>query len=324
MIPKGEDGFYHPVSEEEISDLVRHAGAHGLKVRVRGSAHSVRAAIFTGNFERPPETDRDINIYMDRMTQVTFDEATQQVTAQGGCHLGLDPADPTHQSTRANSLFYQVDQKGWAFPTTGGISAQTVGGFMATGSAGTSLHQSVGRQVLTIRLVDGLGNIQEYHKTDDLDDPFYAAGVSLGLLGVITSVTFQCIDRFAITGIETTSSYADCKVDLFGSRTADKPSLETFLRDRPHARMMWFPQQHIERIIVWEADHIRTCAARLQAQTLSRIPGAAGQRIPGAACRQPLVPAFRPDQPARAVKRPGEMAARHPQADLSARSSTTF
>src|SRR4051812_24441761 len=188
MIQKGDDGFYHPASEREIGELIQHAGANGLKVRVRGSAHSVKAAIFTGNFEQPPTTDRDLNLILDRMTQVSFDEAKQQVTAQGGCHLGLDPMDPTGQSTRENSLFFQVDQKGWAFPTTGGISTQTVGGFMSTGSAGTSLHQAVGRQVLAIRLVDGLGNIQEYHKADDLDDPFYAAGVSMGLLGVITSV----------------------------------------------------------------------------------------------------------------------------------------
>ena len=280
MISKGDGGYYHPTSEAEISDLIQYAGAHGLKIRVRGSGHSVKAAIYTGNFENPPHRDNDLNLYLDRMTQVTFDEARQQVTAQGGCHLGLDPMDPTHQSTRANSLFYQVDQKGWAFPTTGGISTQTVGGFMSTGSAGTSLHQAVGRQVLAIRLVDGLGNLQEYHKTDDLDDPFYAAGVSMGLLGVITSVTFQCVDRFAIVGMETTSSYQNCKIDLFGEGTIDKPSLETFLRDRPHARMMWFPQQHIERMIVWEADHLEPVPNDFTPKPYSEFPVVLGSEFP--------------------------------------------
>ena len=81
MIQKGDDGFYHPASEREISELIQHAGANGLKVRVRGSAHSVKAAIFTGSFDRPPTTDRDLNLILDQMTQVSFDEAKQQVTA---------------------------------------------------------------------------------------------------------------------------------------------------------------------------------------------------------------------------------------------------
>src|SRR5215475_1619466 len=201
MINKGDDGYYHPTNENEVSELIQYAGANGLKIRVRGSGHSVKAAIYTGSFDSPPPTDSDINIYMDYMSSVTFDDAKQQVTAEPGCHLGLDVLDPTGWSTRKNSLFYQVDQKGWAFPTTGGISTQTVGGFMSTGSAGTSLHQAVGRQVVAIRLVDGLGEIHEYRQSDNFDDPFYAAGVSMGLLGIITSVTFQCVDRFAIQGI---------------------------------------------------------------------------------------------------------------------------
>lgn len=280
MISKGSDGFYHPETEAQISDLIKDAITRQVKVRVRGSAHSVKAAIYTGNFDTPPLDETSIDIILDQMCQVTFDEANQQVTAQAGCHLGRDPFDPTHTSTVENSLFYQVDQKGWAFPTTGGITQQTVGGFLSTGSAGTSLDQSVGRQILKIRLIDGEGNPQEFVKTDNLDDPFYAAGVSMGLLGVVTSVTFQCIDRFAIMGMETTSSYNACKVDLFGSGSASKPSVETFLRSRPHARMMWFPQTGIEKMIVWEADHIQPVPPEFQRIPYHEFPMVLGSERP--------------------------------------------
>ena len=38
-------GYVHPRSEQEICDIVRYARERGLAVRVRGSAHSVPAAI---------------------------------------------------------------------------------------------------------------------------------------------------------------------------------------------------------------------------------------------------------------------------------------
>ena len=114
MIARAADGYYHPASEDQVVGLVQHARAEGLKIRVRGSAHSVEAAIYTGDFSAPPLAERHINIYMDRMTAVTFDDTRQQVTVQAGCHLGYDPADPAGQSTVENSLFYQLEQHGWA------------------------------------------------------------------------------------------------------------------------------------------------------------------------------------------------------------------
>lgn len=279
MIQRGADGFYHPANESEISALIQHAVAHDLKVRVRGSAHSVRAAIYTGSYATPPADEKNINIYLDKMAGVEFDVPNKQVTAQAGCHLGLDPFDPAHKSTRANSLFYQMDQKGLAFPVTGGISQQTVGGFLGTGSAGASLHTAVGRQILSIRLVDGEGNIREFNKSDDLDDPFYGVGVSMGLTGIVTSVKFQAVDRYAIVGMETTSSYHDCKLDLFGAGTATKPAVADFMRQKDHARMMWFPQAGIEKIILWEADHIDV-PPNFEPKPYHEFPAILGQELP--------------------------------------------
>ncbi|MEZ4670854.1 MAG: hypothetical protein R3E39_23370 [Anaerolineae bacterium] len=37
MILKAPDGYFHPRNEAEICELVKHAAANRLKVRVRGS-----------------------------------------------------------------------------------------------------------------------------------------------------------------------------------------------------------------------------------------------------------------------------------------------
>ncbi|MFQ5708598.1 MAG: D-arabinono-1,4-lactone oxidase [bacterium] len=256
-IALGSDGFYHPGDEAEICQLVQYANLRGLKIRVRGAGHSVASAIYTHRPRTHQTHDGGLNLMLDKMYKVTFDDARMQVTVQGGCHLGKDPSDPTQTSTEKNSLFYQLDQRGWALPTTGGIIHQTVAGFLATGSAGGTLMHSLGEHIVAIRVVDGTGMVHELAKDKDRDK-FYAAGVSLGLLGIITAVTFQCVEKFHVMGQETTTKIADCKVDLFGAgRGADRPSLQAFLESTEHARLLWWPQQGVEKVTVWEAHNMQ-------------------------------------------------------------------
>src|SRR5437660_5840859 len=220
------DGFYHPANEEGVRQLVLRARAEGRKIRVRGSGHSTTAAIYTEGFD--PDASRagsGLNLLLDRLANVSFDDAKQQVTVQAGCHLGQDPSDPAHTSSLENSLFYQLDRHGWAFPDTGGIIHQTVAGFLSTGSSGGSVQHSVGDQVVAIRLVDGEGNVRVFTEPGD-SDLFCAAGVSMGLLGIITAVTFQCVPRFDVIGKQATSSVDDSSIDVFGSGATGKPSLE--------------------------------------------------------------------------------------------------
>jgi hypothetical protein len=261
MIPRGEDGYYHPGNEAEICELVKFAANHSLKVRVRGASHSAPPAIYTSppkvdphSYHTWPPDDGNINIYLDRMIDLSFGHETMEVTVEAGCHLGHDPADPTVTSTVENSLFYQLEREGWAFPDTGGIIHQTVGGFLSTGSSGSTLRHSVGEQITKFRIVDGSGEIHEFRRSDDLDAPFYALGVSMGLLGIITSVTFQCVERFDIVGTEKVSSYDDCEIDFFGTGSRGRPDLASFFRQTEHARLMWFPQKGLQRIVVWQAQ----------------------------------------------------------------------
>jgi hypothetical protein len=119
IIPRGPDGYYHPATEAELRLLIGHARASGRKLRVRGSGHSEPAAY---------RAEKDgIDVLLDRMSAVEFDDATMQVTVQAGCHLGVDPEDPSGTSTRENSLFGQLDAHAWAVPTMGGITRQTAG-----------------------------------------------------------------------------------------------------------------------------------------------------------------------------------------------------
>jgi hypothetical protein len=249
----GPDGFYHPEDEDQIRELILYAVEHNGKIRVRGSAHSIKDAIYTYS----DKTDNGINIILDKMNRISIDREKMQVTVQAGCHLGKDPFDPTGRSDLQNSLFYTLDREGLAVPDMGGIIHQTVGGFLSTGSAGGSLAYSFGDQLIALRLIDGNGEVHSIRRETG-DDLFFAAGVSMGLLGIITEATFQCVPKFNIIGEETTTSVDGCAIDLFGNGTDDKPSLESFFRTTEYTRLMWWPQKNVERMVVWKARQLKT------------------------------------------------------------------
>ncbi len=247
-IPVFSGGFYHPSNEEEVKYLIRLAKKERKNIRVRGSAHSVKDAIYA--------EDNGINIMLDKMREVRIDKDKMQVTVQAGCHLGRDPYDPSGTSNLINSLFYQLDQQGLAVPDMGGIIHQTVGGFISTGSAGGSVIHAFSDQISAIRLIDGNGEVHQLTRASG-DDLFFAAGVSLGLLGIITEAAFNLVSKFNIIGEETTTSVNDCAIDLFGNGGGNKPSLNSFLTKTEYTRLMWWPQDKFERMVVWKAAQMK-------------------------------------------------------------------
>ena len=193
-IPKDENNFYHPSSEQEIIDLVDYARGNGYHVRVRGAGHSMVQAIFTDGNDQDtvdvlatPPDGNDINILLDKYNRIVSRDG-DYVTVQAGIHLGRDPIDPN--STLENSMLYQINERyGLAVDALGGISHQTVGGFLSTGSAGGTLQYSTHENVHALRFVDGNGGIFEVSRDDANLDNFNAALISLGLLGVLSQVS---------------------------------------------------------------------------------------------------------------------------------------
>jgi len=267
-----QDGFYHPSTEDEICDLVRRAREEGLQVRCRGAAHSLGRVIYTdpGTGESPvpnkvshqfPPKGPNINISLDRYTGVEWiDEANGVVEVYAGTHLGKDPEDESGAVTLENGLLYQIFQKGWALSDLGGITHQTVSGFLSTGSAGGSLTYDLGENLLAFRVVDGNGTPRWIDRDEDAD-LFHAFGVSMGLLGIISKVRLQLVPMYNIWGQEIvtpTDLGKGCPIDLFGAKASDKPSLEEFLSATPYTRILWWPQPELDRIAIWQAARGRS------------------------------------------------------------------
>lgn len=261
---KALDGYYHPENEEQITCLVKKAYEEGLQIRVRGSVHSVAGAIYTDHGpgakpvpnkvqqEKPPEGP-NINIMLDKFTGIEWeDEQNGVVVADAGIHLGADPNDPTGTSTLENGLLYQAFRKGWGLSDLGGITQQTVSGFLMTGSAGGSLMHDISENLLGFKIIDGTGESRWVNKGDEL---FPAVSLSLGLLGIITKVRLQLVKTYDIYGqeITTPTDPEKCPVDLFGPGKNGKPSMQTFLQKTPYTRVLWWPQKGVDRVVIWQA-----------------------------------------------------------------------
>ncbi|MGV3527736.1 MAG: D-arabinono-1,4-lactone oxidase [Flavisolibacter sp.] len=256
MIAPDSRNIYHPETESDIVELVQHATANSLQVRVRGAAQSVDAAIFTDDVS----AGKNINIMLNRMRQVMVTPGSHVVRVQAGCNLGFDPFEPVDEgapndrSTETNGLFYLLQQNGLAIANVTDAIHQTVGGFLSTGSAAGSTMHSFYDAVLSIKLVDGTGAVKVFNRPtpENGDDPFYGVALSLGLMGIITEVTLQCVPTFNIIGQQVITADTEAEYDLFGNGNG-KPSLQQYLGTTEFCRSIWWPFPTVRRIISWKA-----------------------------------------------------------------------
>jgi D-arabinono-1,4-lactone oxidase len=246
----GPDGLIHPADEAEVAALVRYAAAHGRRLRVRGAGHSPPGG-FAG--DRPD----DLVLSLGAMRSLSvLDMEGRIVEAQAGIHIGADPLAPEEEGAPTQALLNQLaDRYGWTVSSTGGISHQALGGFLSTGSAGGSLQHSLLDHVLAVRLIDGRGEVREFRA--DGDAPGLAPVLpSLGLLGVVVSVTLRCEPMFAIVGQEAIVDLAGASIDLEGPGNSGRPSLADFLTRAEYARIDWWPQRGAERLLIWQAQRV--------------------------------------------------------------------
>jgi D-arabinono-1,4-lactone oxidase len=259
------DGFHHPASEDELVELVRLANREGRSLRVRGAAHSISHAIYADPLTaltnrvsvQSPAAGDNVNVMLDRYRGWRVKDAARRlVEADAGIHLGADPSDPTGSATFDTSLLGQLArQRGWTLFDTGGITHQTVSGFTATGSSGGSLRFTSDANLHGFRVIDGTGAIHEVSRDDADPDAFHAMSPNLGLLGVVSKISFECTDVFAIDGQEATTTTAQCPADLVGGG-GDRPALDRFLRDTDFARLEWWPQRGVDRVVTWQAHRV--------------------------------------------------------------------
>ena len=259
--------YWLPENENDVITLANQAKAQSKTICIRGAAHSFP---LINTLESENASGKNLYLMLSKMYHADINTKNSTVTVQAGCHLGPDPWDPTGISTLENSLLYQLDQQGLSLPDLGGITHQTVGGFLSTGSSGGSTQFSFDETLISIDIINcGINGAQKVTFTrpvpDNPNDPFYGAGsATMGLMGIIVSATFKCSTKFYIIGQEAITAVPDCEIDLFGDGDGDKLSIQNFFQQQqtlfngtitqtPYSRLVWWPQEKVHKIVVWKA-----------------------------------------------------------------------
>lgn len=168
-----------PADREELSRAVVAAVEAGRKISVPGSGHS-----FT-------ET---------AMTDGTMIDA--------GALSGVLDADRSLRLVKvgAGTVLADLNQRlhelGLAMENLGDIDRQTVAGAISTGTHGTGAKlRNISSQVVAMELVLADGSVRELTAEGD-PDLLRAARVSIGALGVISSVTLRCVPAFTLHRVD--------------------------------------------------------------------------------------------------------------------------
>jgi FAD/FMN-containing dehydrogenase len=163
-----------PAGEGEVVDHVRRALAEGTGVRPAGAGHSFTPLIET----------RGTVLETGRLRGVThIDAAGRMVTALPGTTVA-EFGDPLWEA-------------GLALSNQGDIDTQAIAGAVATGTHGSGKAlPSFSATLRACRLVEGHGEVVEIDETNP--DLLHAAQVSIGLLGVMTSLTLEVVPAYRL------------------------------------------------------------------------------------------------------------------------------
>ena len=198
---------YWPRSTEEIADAITSAARDGLTVRALGSGHSFTPAAVTSGAALDLSGWNGI---------VSADLASGLVTVRSG--------------TTIRELNAALGALGLAMANMGDIDAQTVSGAISTGTHGTGAKlQGIAAQVAGLELVLADGSAVSCSATERAG-LFDAARVSVGALGVLSTVTLQCVPAFTLAADERPMPLGEV-LGRFGELAAGNDHFEFY----------WFP-----------------------------------------------------------------------------------
>ena len=158
-----------PKGEEELCEAVRRASGDGRNGRVRAYGNRQSSADIAAGTETLIDTTACRGV-------IGVDEEAMQITVRCG--------------TTLRQLMREIESRGWSLPCLPDIDTVTIGGALATGTHGTAGDaHPLAEYMVGCRLVEVGGRVREVH---DPDPVMPALRCSLGLLGVVSTITLQC------------------------------------------------------------------------------------------------------------------------------------
>ncbi|MCU1462543.1 MAG: putative FAD-linked oxidase [Acidimicrobiales bacterium] len=197
----------HPDDEHSLSQVVKVAAVAGQTVKAVGTGHS---------FTDCACTDGRM-VVLDRYARVIeVDEVNQRVTVQAGITIA--------------ELNAELARRGLAMANLGDIAYQTISGAIATATHGTGIELGgIATQVVGMTIVTGDGSVVRC-SADEEPETFHAARVGVGAMGLVSTVTLQCVPAFNLHVVER-GERLDSLLE----------HLDDDVRDNDHFEFFWVP-----------------------------------------------------------------------------------
>ncbi|MFD6857488.1 D-arabinono-1,4-lactone oxidase [Rhodococcus sp. NPDC060090] len=200
--------FDTPESTDELAAVVARSAEQGRHVKAVGAGHS-----FTG----AAVTDGTL-LSLDRMTGIE----TVLPTATGALVS-------VRAGTRLHDLSEQLWALGLALPNLGDVDVQSVAGAISTGTHGTGAgFTGLAAQVRAVTTVLADGSVVECSPAHQ-PELFEVSRLGIGAVGVLSSVTFDCVAAFRLRAHEAPGSLHETLDSLDDRLRAD------------HFEFYWFP-----------------------------------------------------------------------------------
>ncbi len=225
-----------PESKDVLTTIVKNAALAKKKIRMLGGGFSWTPVVPTN----------DYMIDMSKLNHIlSVDSTKNQVTVEAGMRVGdlslaiageefdLD-GKPIPPVVGANNRL--------SFQTETVIPWITVGGAVALGCHGTGYNMGTySDQVIAMEMILADGSSRTFSAETDGEEMMNAIRVNLGALGVIYSVTFQCVPLFNLKGVD---SRADMKTTI--------GNIKQLVTSHDYVEVFWFPFNQKCWIKTWD------------------------------------------------------------------------
>jgi L-gulono-1,4-lactone dehydrogenase len=180
-----------PSSEGELAAIVKQAAADGLRVKVVGAGHSFTDIALTDGVLV------DLSSYG---RVLSADVAARRVTVEAGITL--------------LQLNDEVAARGLALENLGDIAYQSIAGATSTATHGTGARfRNISSRIVGMRIVTGDGSVVEC-SAEENPDVLRVARVGVGALGVVSTVTLECVPAFNLHAVEEPMRVDEVLADL--------------------------------------------------------------------------------------------------------------
>ncbi len=219
--------FVHrPRDEQEIAKILARVAEDGGRLRPVGSGLS---------WSDINEVEGGHMLKLDQMTSIDVQPDMKRVTVQGGAVM----------SDIQNAL----GKQNLTLDNIGSIVTQTAAGYTGTGThgSGTPLLSTF---IEEMQLVDGRGEVRTLSPSQD-PELFSAARVHLGCLGVVTEITFKCIDTFDLE--------ERLEIVPFDHALAD---LDMYLAENDYVKLWWLPYTDVIQVYLFNRTNAKRTIPR--------------------------------------------------------------